>query len=167
MCRTDCFNSAKSMRKWQERSLESGGAHRKFWKYQDPVLWAWLDMFFTPEKYQFLNNTLATVIFVRLNTLKDTTKSPDVDLGRKIKRVFFRPLKGKMSSPFLFIWEPPPPPPPGKILPYFTVQSDNPVLMLFQIAEGDICRGLRIPIYMIFPRLFTCPTLATANFKIG
>ena len=37
----------------------------------------------------------------------------------------------------------------------------------FQIAEGDVCRGLRIPIYMIFPRLFTCPTLTTANFKIG
>ena len=38
---------------------------------------------------------------------------------------------------------------------------------LCQIAEGDVCRGLRIPIYMIFPRLFTCPTLTTANFKIG
>lgn len=38
---------------------------------------------------------------------------------------------------------------------------------LFQIAEGDVCRGLRIPIYMIFPRLFTCPSLSTANFKIG
>lgn len=35
-----------------------------------------------------------------------------------------------------------------------------------QIAEGDVCRGLGIPIYMIFPRLFTCPSLATANFKV-
>ncbi|XP_069492189.1 vacuolar protein sorting-associated protein 26C isoform X3 [Ambystoma mexicanum] len=35
-----------------------------------------------------------------------------------------------------------------------------------QIAEGDICRGLPIPIYMVFPRLFTCPTLETTNFKI-
>ncbi|XP_063298583.1 vacuolar protein sorting-associated protein 26C [Pelobates fuscus] len=35
-----------------------------------------------------------------------------------------------------------------------------------QIAEGDVCRGLRIPIYMVFPRLFTCPTLETTNFKI-
>ncbi|XP_018410652.1 PREDICTED: Down syndrome critical region protein 3 isoform X2 [Nanorana parkeri] len=35
-----------------------------------------------------------------------------------------------------------------------------------QIAEGDVCRGLTIPIYMIFPRLFTCPTLETTNFKI-
>ena len=55
----------------------------------------------------------------------------------------------------------------GGILSYLTVQSINLVVTLFQIAEGDICRGLRIPIYMIFPRLFTCPTLATANFKIG
>ncbi|KAK2573470.1 Vacuolar protein sorting-associated protein 26C [Acropora cervicornis] len=35
-----------------------------------------------------------------------------------------------------------------------------------EIAEGDVCRGLGIPIYMIFPRLFTCPSLATANFKV-
>lgn len=36
-----------------------------------------------------------------------------------------------------------------------------------QIAEGDVCRGLPIPIYMVFPRLFTCPTLETTNFKVG
>lgn len=36
-----------------------------------------------------------------------------------------------------------------------------------QIAEGDVCHGLSIPIYMVFPRLFTCPTLETTNFKIG
>ncbi|KAK2179996.1 hypothetical protein NP493_463g02025 [Ridgeia piscesae] len=35
-----------------------------------------------------------------------------------------------------------------------------------QIAEGDVCRNLSLPIYMIFPRLFTCPTLATNNFKV-
>ncbi|CAE1325312.1 Down syndrome critical region protein 3 homolog,Down syndrome critical region protein 3 [Acanthosepion pharaonis] len=35
-----------------------------------------------------------------------------------------------------------------------------------QLAEGDVCRNLSIPIYMIFPRLFTCPTLTTNNFKI-
>ncbi|XP_023238220.1 Down syndrome critical region protein 3-like [Centruroides sculpturatus] len=35
-----------------------------------------------------------------------------------------------------------------------------------QIGEGDICRGIAIPIYMVFPRLFTCPTLITNNFKI-
>ena len=36
-----------------------------------------------------------------------------------------------------------------------------------QIADGDISRGILVPIYMIFPRLFTCPTLSTNNFKIG
>eukprot|EP01103_Thecamoeba_quadrilineata_P015489 TRINITY_DN4919_c0_g1_i2.p1 TRINITY_DN4919_c0_g1~~TRINITY_DN4919_c0_g1_i2.p1 ORF type:complete len:300 (+),score=36.90 TRINITY_DN4919_c0_g1_i2:2-901(+) len=35
-----------------------------------------------------------------------------------------------------------------------------------QLAEGDVCRTLAIPIYMIFPRLFTCPTIATRTFKI-
>jgi len=35
-----------------------------------------------------------------------------------------------------------------------------------QIGDGDVCRGIEIPIYMIFPRLFTCPTLVTNNFKV-
>ncbi|KAJ1448223.1 vacuolar protein sorting-associated protein 26-domain-containing protein [Pelagophyceae sp. CCMP2097] len=35
-----------------------------------------------------------------------------------------------------------------------------------QIADGDACRNLVIPIYMIFPRLFTCPTMVTDDFKI-
>ncbi|KAG3256632.1 VPS26C [Ictidomys tridecemlineatus] len=35
-----------------------------------------------------------------------------------------------------------------------------------QIADGDICRGLSVPIHMVFPRLFTCPTLETTNFKV-
>jgi hypothetical protein len=35
-----------------------------------------------------------------------------------------------------------------------------------QIGDGDVTRGISIPIYMIFPRLFTCPTLCTTNFKI-
>ncbi|CAG0900444.1 unnamed protein product [Darwinula stevensoni] len=35
-----------------------------------------------------------------------------------------------------------------------------------QIGEGDVMRGLPFPIHMVFPRLFTCPTLVTANFKV-
>ncbi|KAJ9576953.1 hypothetical protein L9F63_006479, partial [Diploptera punctata] len=35
-----------------------------------------------------------------------------------------------------------------------------------QIGEGNVPCGMVIPIYMIFPRLFTCPTLSTSNFKI-
>ncbi len=36
-----------------------------------------------------------------------------------------------------------------------------------QIADGDVARDLAIPMHMIFPRLFTCPTLVTDNFKVG
>lgn len=35
-----------------------------------------------------------------------------------------------------------------------------------QIGEGNVFTGISIPIYMVFPRLFTCPTLITSNFKI-
>ncbi|KAL8186588.1 UNVERIFIED_CONTAM: hypothetical protein K2H54_074347 [Gekko kuhli] len=34
-----------------------------------------------------------------------------------------------------------------------------------QIADGNVCRNL-IPIYIMFPQLFTCPTLETTNFKV-
>lgn len=35
-----------------------------------------------------------------------------------------------------------------------------------QIAEGNIVRGLAIPIFMVFPRLFTCVTTIAKQFKI-
>jgi hypothetical protein len=35
-----------------------------------------------------------------------------------------------------------------------------------QIADGDVCRKVMIPIFMIFPRLFTCPSLSTSTFKV-
>lgn len=35
-----------------------------------------------------------------------------------------------------------------------------------QIGDGDIPTNVDIPVYMVFPRLFTCPTLITPNFKI-
>jgi len=44
--------------------------------------------------------------------------------------------------------------------------KDATEIQNIQIAEGDVCRGLSIPLYMIFPRLFTCPTLTTDNFKV-
>lgn len=37
-----------------------------------------------------------------------------------------------------------------------------------QVADGNVCPMINIPIYMIFPRLFSCPTLLTENnFKVG
>jgi hypothetical protein len=35
-----------------------------------------------------------------------------------------------------------------------------------QIAEGDIPRKWSIQIFMIFPRLFTCPSINAATFKV-
>jgi len=35
-----------------------------------------------------------------------------------------------------------------------------------QIAEGNVVRGLSIPIHMVFPRLFTSATILTKQFKV-
>lgn len=35
-----------------------------------------------------------------------------------------------------------------------------------QVGEGDVCRDFPIPLFMVFPRLFTCPTLITDFFKV-
>ena len=35
-----------------------------------------------------------------------------------------------------------------------------------QIADGPICHHWPIPIHMVFPRLFTCPTVSTRSFKV-
>lgn len=35
-----------------------------------------------------------------------------------------------------------------------------------QIGDGDVMRNLTIPMYMIFPRLFSCPTIETDAFKV-
>jgi len=35
-----------------------------------------------------------------------------------------------------------------------------------QVADGDVQRGKRVPLFMVFPRLFTCPTLTTKSFKV-
>ncbi|KAL3529125.1 hypothetical protein ACH5RR_008447 [Cinchona calisaya] len=35
-----------------------------------------------------------------------------------------------------------------------------------QIADGDVCRGLTLPIFVILPRLLTCPTIFAGPFSI-
>lgn len=45
--------------------------------------------------------------------------------------------------------------------------KDTTEIQTIQVADGNICPKLDIPIYMLLPRLFTCPTLITKNFKIG
>ncbi|XP_067647019.1 vacuolar protein sorting-associated protein 26C [Eurosta solidaginis] len=44
--------------------------------------------------------------------------------------------------------------------------KDATEIQTIHIADGNVCPKLEIPIYMILPRLFTCPTLVTKNFKI-
>lgn len=43
---------------------------------------------------------------------------------------------------------------------------DSTEIQNIQIADGDVCRNTAIPIFMIFPRLFTCPSLSTPSFKV-
>merc|ERR1712063_40292 len=61
-------------------------------------------------------------------------------------------IKGKLRSAYCDIGKP------------FTGEPTE--IQNIQICDGDVCRGLTIPIYMIFPRLFTCPTVAAKTFKI-
>lgn len=35
-----------------------------------------------------------------------------------------------------------------------------------QIGDGNICRNMSVPMYMVFPRIFSCPTLISNTFKI-
>ncbi|CAL8080521.1 unnamed protein product [Orchesella dallaii] len=44
--------------------------------------------------------------------------------------------------------------------------KDASEIQTIQIGEGNVAKGLPIPIFMIFPRLFSCPTVSTSNFKI-
>jgi hypothetical protein len=34
------------------------------------------------------------------------------------------------------------------------------------MSAGDVTRGLPVPLYMVLPRVYTCPTLSTAQFKV-
>uniref|UniRef100_A0AAV1T974 Down syndrome critical region protein 3 n=1 Tax=Peronospora matthiolae TaxID=2874970 RepID=A0AAV1T974_9STRA len=46
------------------------------------------------------------------------------------------------------------------------VARDATEIQNVQIGWGDVFRQMSIPIYMIFPRLFTCPTMRTPAFKV-
>lgn len=45
--------------------------------------------------------------------------------------------------------------------------KDATEIQNLQIADGNCCPKIQIPVYMTFPRLFTCPSLSTRNFKIN
>eukprot|EP00897_Mesotaenium_endlicherianum_P008324 jgi/Mesen1/751/ME000110S_11021 len=35
-----------------------------------------------------------------------------------------------------------------------------------QIADGDVCCGMVLPVHVVLPRLFTCPSLSTPDFSV-
>lgn len=45
-------------------------------------------------------------------------------------------------------------------------QQEASEVMRIQIGEGNLCRDMLVPIYMVFPRLHSCPTLKTNMFMI-
>nr|XP_029121424.1 Down syndrome critical region protein 3 homolog isoform X2 [Elaeis guineensis] len=44
--------------------------------------------------------------------------------------------------------------------------ADTSVIQTTQIADGDVCKSLTLPIYVILPRLFVCPTVLAGPFLI-
>ncbi|XP_057540417.1 uncharacterized protein LOC130818309 [Amaranthus tricolor] len=43
---------------------------------------------------------------------------------------------------------------------------ETSLIQTTQIADGDVCRGLTLPIYVLLPRLLTCPTVFAGPFSI-
>ena len=35
-----------------------------------------------------------------------------------------------------------------------------------QVADGNVISGLEVPLYMLFPKIYSCPTFVHPNFKI-
>lgn len=46
------------------------------------------------------------------------------------------------------------------------IATETSVIQTTQIADGDVCRGRSLPIYVILPRLLTCPTVLAGPFSI-
>lgn len=44
--------------------------------------------------------------------------------------------------------------------------SETTEIQTTQVADGDVCRGLSLPIYVILPRLLTCPTFSSGTFSL-
>ncbi|KAK9278202.1 hypothetical protein L1049_027763 [Liquidambar formosana] len=46
------------------------------------------------------------------------------------------------------------------------IVTETSLIQTTQIADGDVCRGMTLPIYEILPRLLTCPTVLAGPFSI-
>ena len=44
--------------------------------------------------------------------------------------------------------------------------SEATEIQHIQLCDGDPPRGMGIPIYMLFPRLFVCPTVTTDSYRV-
>ena len=58
------------------------------------------------------------------------------------------------------------PHPPCTVVDGKTTQDATEIQNL-QVGDGDVARGLAIPLYMIFPRLFACPSVRTGPLSVG
>ncbi|KAF5469168.1 hypothetical protein F2P56_013262 [Juglans regia] len=46
------------------------------------------------------------------------------------------------------------------------IVTETSLIQTTQIADGDVCHNLTLPIYVILPRLLTCPTILPGPFSI-
>ncbi|XP_077253196.1 vacuolar protein sorting-associated protein 26 [Tasmannia lanceolata] len=46
------------------------------------------------------------------------------------------------------------------------IVTETSVVQTTQIADGDVCRSMTLPVYVIIPRLLTCPTVLAGPFSI-
>ncbi|KAK9115781.1 hypothetical protein Sjap_014728 [Stephania japonica] len=44
--------------------------------------------------------------------------------------------------------------------------TETSVIQTTQVADGDVCRSMTLPIYVILPRLLICPTISAGPFSI-
>ncbi|XP_039059330.1 vacuolar protein sorting-associated protein 26C-like isoform X1 [Hibiscus syriacus] len=44
--------------------------------------------------------------------------------------------------------------------------TESSLIQTTQIADGDVCRNMTMPIYVVLPRLLTCPTVLAGPFSI-
>ncbi|KZV24866.1 hypothetical protein F511_14749 [Dorcoceras hygrometricum] len=46
------------------------------------------------------------------------------------------------------------------------IATESSLIQTIQIADGDVCRQMSLPIYIVLPRLVTCPTIFAGPFSV-
>ncbi|XP_071716471.1 uncharacterized protein [Rutidosis leptorrhynchoides] len=46
------------------------------------------------------------------------------------------------------------------------IATETSTVQTTQIADGDVCRNMSLPIYVVLPRLLTCPTVFAGPFSV-